>query len=312
MSELSIFSIVVAMGDIRREVSRLLEDLGISLSGSYSTTMERESAAQNAYLKNRIRLEAEYLPKKLEPKEQVLLKETKNKGLMRGIHVLAIDDAITRIQPLATVARKKHGEKLKKASALVQTIKTHFEEAVADAQAVDLLALKCEPLLRETAKDAHYFLSKTEDLVAVETLSGELSGLGYDVHRNGRDIVGAKGKVCLRARAEGGRLRLDSTAYPGLSCQKEMARLERALRRKGLVLGRICEDPFRKYKKNHQLKDLFPSFEKEVLKGQIAASSISAKQTSARNLGIKPEYHRHLLLNRMHQINMNRIKRGSP
>lgn len=311
MSELSMYSIRVAIGDIRRDFSRVFENQGISLKGAYSATPERELAAETAYMKNRIRLEAEHLPRTLEPGKPAFPHETKNVGLMRGIHVLAMDAAITQIEPLAAVAKKKHGEKLKKVSGLIQTIKTHFKEVVPNSEAVNILSTKCEPLLREMAKDAHSLLSGAEDRLALEALTGELDDLGYEMLVNGRDIIGSKGTVCLRARAEGGRLRLDSTAYPGLSCQKEIRRLETALRRRGLVLGRICEDASKTCNKNHQMKDLFPPFERDVLKSRIATIKVSAKRKAAKGHRVKPEVHRHLLLSRMRQLNMNRIKRRS-
>jgi hypothetical protein len=314
MSELSIFTFDIAINDLSEGAINFLGNQGIELNGPYLATQEREFAIKDTYFKNRFRLEEEHFSLTIEPEKPLLKHETENTPQLKAIHIIAMNESIAQIEPMATIAKKSHGHKLKKASKLIETMKRYLLDTNANADKLNILANKCEPLLREMATETHSLLSKTEDLLVSKTLTTTLEDLGYDVHMSGADLVGSKGSVSLRAKAEGGRLRMDTTAYSGLSCQSEIGRLRTELSRRGIILGRVVENASKTFDKKHKLTDPLPLFEKDFLNSGIAIEKASEKQRDVIKKANqdKSKVVNNLLLNRLHQTNSNLIERRLP
>ena len=262
MSETTNLSIVVLMGDVRKKMSNFIGEACNNLyqvDTDYLATQEREIALKELYIKNFVGLEQEHIVQAVES-DKILSNDHVSKSQLQAIHVISMAESIAQVEPMAFVTKKKYGSKLKKVHSLVKKIKSHLQDNIYDSDAVQKLTTDCEPILRKIAKDTHSLLANAEDKISLETVTATMNGLDYKVKTNGKNLIGSKGNISVRARAEGGRLMLDTTTFPGISCHREVHRIEAELERRGFILRRAYENTMKLNEGYVKLKDPFPPF----------------------------------------------------
>ena len=244
-------------------------------------------------------------------RDEILGNDLANSSQLQAIHVMSMSESISQVEPMAFVAKKKHGSKLKKVYSLVKKMKSHLQNDTYDHDTVQKLATDCEPILRRIANDTHSFLTDVEDKVSLEAVTGTMRDLGYQVRTDKKDLLGSKGNISVRARAEGGRLVLDTTTFPGISCHGEVHSIETELERKGLILRRAFGNTMKLDEGRVKLKDPFPLFSATDAKRERVAQAKSGKDKKANMSSNNYQTNKHidlLLQSQMLQITQNLIK----
>lgn len=140
------------------------------------------------------------------------------------------------------------------------------------------LANQTDAQVRQLTLDSHRSLALAEQNVVGNLTVDTLQSLGYRLKAKGTTLLGSAAKTSLRAKIEpGGGLVLDTTSFKGMDCHKEVARIENALKERGVVLQRVASGPGAKTQ-GVLLQDPFPAFEKNVELAPIAG--IEAEQGS--------------------------------
>lgn len=166
---------------------------------------------------------------------------------------------------LYTCASQLYGKQLESLQAQIKTLRQSLN------QGKDLISL--EQTVKSTRKDLEQLAAKSqkslcqaEKEAVLATVSSALSDLGYLVEARGDALKATCRQNCVWAEANSlGGLEIDLSGFSGLSCLKEVSRLEAMLKRHGLVLKRQSS-------KVHQLKEggtlsqrlypLFPVFKR--------------------------------------------------
>lgn len=109
-------------------------------------------------------------------------------------------------------------------------------------------------------------LCQVEKEVMLETVSAALHEVGYLTEIRGDALKATLGQTCVWAETnQFGELSLDLSGFSGLSCMKEMSRVEGQLKRRGLVLKRSSTNDHGRPEGGvlvKKLRPLFPQFKR--------------------------------------------------
>ena len=111
-----------------------------------------------------------------------------------------------------------------------------FQDLMARAESIQF---RMQNLATSVQKD----LCRVERQAVLQVVGESLGNLHYQVELRDNALRGVKGRTCFWAKAdEMGRLELDASGFSGLSCQKEIKRVEQEFRRNGLILKRTSKN----------------------------------------------------------------------
>jgi hypothetical protein len=131
------------------------------------------------------------------------------------------------------------------------------------SQALLTMAIMTEKRIENLASDIQQKLCQVEKKVMFETVSASLHELGYLVEARGHCLRATRGQTCIWAEANPyGELAMDLSGFSGLSCIKEMARVEAELQKRGVILKRSASDSHGKPEGGALVKKLRPMFPK--------------------------------------------------
>jgi hypothetical protein len=126
------------------------------------------------------------------------------------------------------------------------------------------LANQTDSQIRQLTLSSHRSLALAEQNVVGNLTVDTLQTLGYQLKAKKTTLLGSTAKTSLRAKIEpGGGLVLDTTSFNGMDCHKEVARIENALKERGVVLQRVASGP-RTRTQGVLLQDPFPAFNQHV------------------------------------------------
>jgi hypothetical protein len=118
--------------------------------------------------------------------------------------------------------------------------------------------------IRQLTLKSHQSLAFAEQNVVGNLAVDTLQTLGYRLKAKGTTLLGSTRRTSLRAKIEpGGGLVLDTTSFKGMDCHKEVARIETALKKRGVVLQRVVSGNGAR-PQGVLLKDPFPAFNQNV------------------------------------------------
>jgi hypothetical protein len=203
------------------------------------------------------------------------------------------------------VAETKHQGSWEKISSAISKIKSELKAPTFNIKEIENLSEKSDELLRKITMDSHALLARAEDDLLLNTVSRSLSSFAYKLKSDGNSLIASKASVCIRVNVGGGKLQLDTTSFPGISCHSEIHKIEKELEKRGLVLRSLCERAVKLRKGSVLLKDPFPVFSTNEL---IDSKSIQTKlknneidnQFTNANYGLIQRY--------VQQIERNRIR----
>lgn len=138
---------------------------------------------------------------------------------------------------LGTVAASIHGPELAELSEAVKEMRSP-NDLTGNHLDTSKAASLTRQRLEEIESSCRRFLQEVQEDVLLESADQAMRDLGYSSRRRGSALRGVKGQTCVWAQAEGDRLTLDLSGFSGLTCLEALQRIERALRRQGLVLDR--------------------------------------------------------------------------
>ena len=318
MSEMSIFSIAVLIGTAGQGIARLIGKACGDISqyqpkNDYLATPEREILLQSLYSKSFASLEDQYLVNNdTKQFHENLTDDVERSAQLKAIHVISMFESVSQVEPMAFVAEKKHGYKLKKNGSAISAMKKHLITPTFDTRKLEKLAEDSEPIIRKITNDSHSLLARAEQELALKTVAESMSSLAYNVKTSGMALVASKGSAFVRAGFDRGRVKLDTTSFPGISCHTEIRRIEEELERRGLILRRLCENHMEQRRGSSvRLKDPFPAFFAERLiknRSERKASRVKKDPEQIAH-GHNNSNHANLLIQRhLQQMELNTIK----
>lgn len=263
MSELTIFSIGILIGNARKTIAKLIGEVcGADqprLQEDYLATPEREALLHGLYVKNFTRLEEKYLSSALERSDKDLDHDQISQAQMSAIHFMSMAESISQVEPLAHVANAKHAGKMPKITSAIATMKEHLQNAAScNMDAVKSLTREYEPVLRKIAYDAHRSLANAEEQLSLTAVTNAMKVMDFKVKANGKNMVCAKGGLIIRASSDGGQVKLDTRSLGGISCHSEILKLEKVLAQEGMLLRRMLKDQDRSLTAPTKIEDPFP------------------------------------------------------
>lgn len=124
--------------------------------------------------------------------------------------------------------------------------------------------------------DVHGELCRLERQVMLDTVSRSLGELGYAVE-TGRDALKAtRGQTCIVAGVDSsGDLAMDMAGISGLSCIREMSRVEKMCVRKGMKLQRVFSTTHGKPEGGSLMSALKPLFDMRINVGSSKRNRLS-------------------------------------
>ncbi len=126
----------------------------------------------------------------------------------------------------------------------------------------DRLAGRLEKLAAEVQRE----LCQVEQQVVVETVAAALEEEGYLVDRRGGRLKATRGLTCVWAEVDPfAELALDMSGFSGLDCVREMGKIEKRLRAKGLRIERNTTQSHGRPAGGvlaQKLRPLFPEFKR--------------------------------------------------
>jgi len=257
MSEINIFTVGLLIGEAAIGIGKIIGKLcGVAgpyqLKNNYVATSEREMLLKALYDKNFAAFENTCLSNR----------SARDPGArLKAIHSISMFESISDVEPMAFVAEKRHGEKFRRAAAIVADMKKWLEHPDTGNRDIKKLAHESDGLIRKIAGDAHSLLAKAEEELSLKTIAESMSSLAYRVKTGDTALVASKGDVLVRGSVQAGRVKLDTTSFSGISCHAEVRRIEQDLKRRGLILTKLFENHTRHPKDPARLTDPFPAFQ---------------------------------------------------
>lgn len=261
MSEINIFSIGALVGAAAYGIASIIGKACGSAcqyqpNNEYLSTPEREMLLRSLYSKNFAELENRIVSNK---GAKTFRQDNAAIHKVKAIHTVSMFETITNVEPMAFVAKAKFGEKWKKIESAISKIKTEMDPQNSNLKRVCNLADENEALLRKIITDSHALLARAEEKFLLNTVTESMNTLGYKVKSKGTCLLASKGSVSVRAKVGEGRLNLDTTSFPGISCHAKVRKIEKELRSRGLVLQRLCENTLNLRRDRVRLKDPLPA-----------------------------------------------------
>jgi len=194
----------------------------------------------------------------------------------------------------------------------MSVLKSELQSPTFNARRTEQLASDSESLVRKVTNDTHSLLARAEEDLALEIVTRSMSSLAYKVKTSGMALTATKGCVSVHAKIEAGRIQLDTTSFPGISCHAETRKIEEDLERRGLVLRRLCENRMNLRRPAVRLKDPFPNFPlRESNNGSYQNQRIKGIESqikSAKHMERTNNHTNFLIQQGRQQRNRNRIK----
>lgn len=241
MSEITLFELALIL-PIRAGVylAKLMASIGknhllLDKKHHWPTTVERQEILKNTYYK--------------------LMQDKK---LMRNSseqqnHLNAMLHSIQSIDILSMTAKENPLFKIAQLNML------KINEDNGNGKSIHSLVNETDSILRQVTLNAQSRLADIESETAGDLLSDTLQSIGYGLRRKGNNLIGVKGETSIRAQVvSGGRIELDTRSFDGLTCHKELARIENGLKDQGIILRRILNSQ-KSRRENVALRDPFPS-----------------------------------------------------
>jgi len=177
---------------------------------------------------------------------------------------------------MSVVAEQNHGDLLFEAQSNMRTMK---EALTINRPSKNLfeMASKTDILLRKLASETHSTLAEIEREATSDLMTETLQSMGYRLKKKGNTLLGVSGDTSLKARVlSDGSLTLDTTSFSGISCQREVARFENELKKKGVVLRRLLGSQ-KDRKEGVLLKDPLPA--PKTPQGNVSENKGVSQQT---------------------------------
>lgn len=260
MSEASILSIGALVGFAAVGIGKLIGSacgavIQYQPKNEYLATPQREMLLQSLYARNFAAFEF-VVSRRLETFNSAGAVVGRTQA--RALHTIAMYESVSQIESMAYVVGAKHEQAWKKVGSLISQIKDQLGTPAFSVEKIDQLTENSESLIRRLANDAHSLLARAEEKLLLSTVAQSMSSLAYKVRANDSALIASRGAVSVRADVARGRLKLDTTSFPGISCHAQIQRIEKQLEKRGLVLRRLCENAHNLRKDRVRLKDLFP------------------------------------------------------
>lgn len=261
MSEINNFSIGVLVGTALFGIAYLIgKACGAACQfqpkNEYLSTPEREMLLRSLYAKNF----ADFENRRLSNESiRTFHRDNAANDRAKAIHTVSMFETIANVEPMAFVAKAKFGEKWKKIESAVSKIKTELNSPTFNLKNIGNLADENEALIRKITTDSHTLLARVEEKLLLNAVTESMNTLEYKVKSNGSCLLASKGSVSVRANVGEGRLNLDTTSFPGISCHAEVRKIGKELRSRGLVLQRLCENTLNLRRDRVRLTDPFPA-----------------------------------------------------
>ena len=163
---------------------------------------------------------------------------------IQAVEALSLFEAVSEAEPILRVAQARESERFQKVSSAMANLKRLLDERKPITEAIHQDVLASSATLKDLSLKSHSLLASVEENLLLEEVSQSLSDLNYRLEQRGGLLVASKGTHLARVKVHHGRIALDTTSFPGISCHAEMNRIEEDLKRRGLVLERLSGKPF--------------------------------------------------------------------
>ena len=171
--------------------------------------------------------------------------------------------AFCGVPELAGCAEKTRGRELNSLKAEIKNMRQAMGKSDNMPELLES-ATNAQKRLEKLATDVQKGLCQVEKEVMVETVSTALHDLGYLVDSRGNSLKATVGQTCVWAETNDfGELFIDLSGFSGLSCMKEMIRVEGQFKKLGLVLKRSTSHSHGRPEGGvlvRKLRPLFPEF----------------------------------------------------
>ncbi|WP_419656038.1 uncharacterized protein Dvar_51430 [Desulfosarcina variabilis str. Montpellier] len=238
MSDLSIFRIVFilpkALGELVRQLHGSMKS-ELTIQGKqlrWHTCGERELELNRVY--HEILTQTTHLNRKESlPKPIISLNQ-------QHTHLKSMVTALKQLPVMAHTLETR--PQWKECQQAIRTIGKAAANQRITNEICDLVH-QTDSSIRLLTLNAHRRLAQVEQNVVGSLTVDTLQTMGYRLKARGHNLLGSAGKTNLRAKVElGGRIMMDTTAFSGMDCHREVARIEHALKERGLVLQRVGGD----------------------------------------------------------------------
>ena len=288
MSELSVFELIILPVKVGNLFTNLLKELGpVSIIGKnkyqWPTTMQRQELLRSCY------------HEELEAKGAGTLTKPQNDGLgtlrRHQAHLEAMIGSIEKMELISKLAEEKFAPEMSLARSNIQMLKAAIQSETSDPSALKA-ASRADSLLRNITMEVHTTLAGIEQEATKNLMAKTLDSMGYRTKAKNNVVIGGKNDSVIRAQiAPEGHISLDTKSFSGLSCQKEVARLENRFREQGVILRRLTEGQFSPGARVH-LRSPFPTLNQ----AQDALSSQKGlKEGTAEQEPFRQAHHNHLI-----------------
>jgi len=257
MSDISVFRttfmLPIAMGRLLDRLRGTFDDLMIPRERKlhWHTSTEREVILKRTYHAEKTNWSARSAIAVSPSASDVLVKQWG--------HLNAMVSALKKVPVMAlTLEKEPAWEKCNKNLASIQSaLKTNkFGKEVSN------LTAGTDTMIRELTMQTHGKLASVERDVVGGLIIETLQSFGYSLKSRNTTLIGSSPTASLRARVlSGGTVVLDTTAFDGMECHKEVARIETALKSQGVILKRIVDSNSLR-DQGVRLQNPFPELEK--------------------------------------------------
>jgi len=262
MSELNTFSLSVIMGRAISEIGDFISSACGSLlryqpKNPYITTPNRDSLLKSLYDRNCTALENKI---GLAKSFSLTADSYRHAAQLKAVHTISMFESISSVESMRFVAATKHSEAWNTVSSFVGSLKEQLRTPEFSIRSLQDATDSCESLLNHVAQDCHSVLEKAESALVMKTMAESMSSLAYKVKTEGSNLLASKGLFSVRANVDNGRVTLDSTAFPGISCHAEVHKIEKELKECGLLVRRLCGYQSSLRDEKAKLTNPFPAF----------------------------------------------------
>jgi hypothetical protein len=300
MSEISTFAVVlflpIVAGICIAKLCKHIGSAGMRPQKKYHwpCTIERDELLQNNYHKELAQFEKTKL---VQPGQSSL-------GVLRDqqLHLEAMMRSLESVDVISLIAKEKHGHQFDEIKSNLKTIGETIKTDSSNRNISEMVQ-RTDSLLRSLTLAAHSTLADIEREATSDLMTETLQSMGYGLVTKGNVLLGNSGETSIRAKVlSGGSVLLDTTSFSGLSCQREVAKIENKLRERGVVLRRILSEQSKR-SEGVMLRDPFPPLKTEPL----SIPEIQTKSQQAKSPSIDQGQY-HYLMNQSQQRQIKKIK----
>jgi len=152
--------------------------------------------------------------------------------------IIAMTKALDSVSYLSAMMKAEHGQELKNVSNQCSDFIQKINSGTVTKD-IKQTAHSLNTRLREITSDAHQKLANAEGSILRDIFSQSLKNNGYRVKEKMGALRATKGTTCIWTQIDQkARMSLDVSGFSGLSCQKEIRKLENELAIQGISLNR--------------------------------------------------------------------------